>query len=436
MGNNCYTFRLLFLAFVTSLAFHGCTDLDDHAKVARFEDVITKDSETFNLLERVTTQTDDPMQDIVCIDFLYPVEVKLYDADLFEIGAITLFGDNEFSAFLGAISPTQALSISYPIETTLADGTTFSVSNNQELKLAIDNCSRQDIVAYCNGVFNSGLNPDGSPDCVWRVEYTENRDNKYAGGVFQINPDNSLVFTYQGIDYPGNWIFLFVDNQLHLNINLEGTSQVAADWNIDRRTAIWMDVIDIATEPKHISLKRYCQQMDEFAIGDTGPGGGIVFFDKGAYSDGWRYIEAAPADMAFFQWGCAGTFIGGTSAEIGTGLTSSALIADYHDSLNDFYNNPSVCNAANNGSVAAQKTLVWQSGNQDDWFLPSEDELLTMYTNLHLQGLGDFTASPYWSSTETDAANAQTVSFIDGTATATIKIPPQNTVRTRAIRYF
>jgi len=39
-----------------------------------------------------------------------------------------------------------------------------------------------------------------------------------------------------------------------------------------------------------------------YHIGDTGPAGGIVFYDKGSYSNGWRYMEVAPNDIGSAPW--------------------------------------------------------------------------------------------------------------------------------------
>jgi hypothetical protein len=36
-----------------------------------------------------------------------------------------------------------------------------------------------------------------------------------------------------------------------------------------------------------------------YKVGDTGPAGGLIFYDKGNDSGGWRYLEAAPATAEF-----------------------------------------------------------------------------------------------------------------------------------------
>ncbi|MHA1232832.1 MAG: hypothetical protein ACTSPQ_19565, partial [Candidatus Helarchaeota archaeon] len=63
----------------------------------------------------------------------------------------------------------------------------------------------------------------------------------------------------------------------------------------------------------------------------TGPAGGYIFYDKGSYSDGWRYLEAAPASTEWTgkEWGSYGTFIGGTETGIGTGQSNTNTIVTW-----------------------------------------------------------------------------------------------------------
>jgi len=65
-----------------------------------------------------------------------------------------------------------------------------------------------------------------------------------------------------------------------------------------------------------------------YSLRETGPGGGLVFYDKGSYSDGWRYLEAAPQSTEWTskQWGSHGTAVGGTGTAIGTGKNNTDLI--------------------------------------------------------------------------------------------------------------
>lgn len=57
-----------------------------------------------------------------------------------------------------------------------------------------------------------------------------------------------------------------------------------------------------------------------YGFGQALAAGGIVFFDKGRYSDGRRYLEAWTADEpGSYHWKSSSTSTGGTSTEIGSG---------------------------------------------------------------------------------------------------------------------
>ncbi len=73
---------------------------------------------------------------------------------------------------------------------------------------------------------------------------------------------------------------------------------------------------------------RWTYTREEDAIGDTGPAGGLIFYDKGSYSDGWRYLEAAPVATEWPKpWGLFGTNISGADGTaVGTGEQNTADI--------------------------------------------------------------------------------------------------------------
>ncbi len=134
-----------------------------------------------------------------------------------------------------------------------------------------------------------------------------------------------------------------------------------------------------------------------YSIGNEGPAGGLVFYDKGFYSDGWRYLEAAPSDIGKFVFGYyrpdgSKRFIVGTSTAFGSGS----------------YNTEALVDAMNLEGCAAKKCFDYVYGPYDDWYLPSKDELNLMYENLCKKGLGSFAdyGYGYWSSSEDDASHA------------------------------
>ena len=97
-----------------------------------------------------------------------------------------------------------------------------------------------------------------------------------------------------------------------------------------------------------------------------GPSGGFVFYDKGRYSDGWRYLEASPIDAGkVSRYYLIGEFKGGISA-IGMGKQNTDLILAMPHDENDGVRR------------AAQLCSEFYFGGYKDWFLPSKDDLNQM----------------------------------------------------------
>ena len=125
----------------------------------------------------------------------------------------------------------------------------------------------------------------------------------------------------------------------------------------------------------------------ELKFGGIGPAGGIVFYDKGSVSDGWRYLEAAPYDQSSgIQW------YNGYYIDIKTGTAVGSGKA----------NTDAIIAAQGNGSYAASLCKNLTLGGYSDWFLPSKDELDLMYKNLKTKGSGGFGEGWLWSSSQDD----------------------------------
>jgi TolB-like protein len=139
-----------------------------------------------------------------------------------------------------------------------------------------------------------------------------------------------------------------------------------------------------------------------YRIGDEGPAGGLVFYDKGNNSDGWRYMEAAPAstEMKGINWGPGGK-IDGTRIEIGTGKRNTQIIVNHAITTGGNYRAAWLCDSL-------------EYGGYDDWFLPSTAELNLMYWNLKERALGGFIREWYWSSSESGNNNSWTQGFGSG----------------------
>ena len=156
------------------------------------------------------------------------------------------------------------------------------------------------------------------------------------------------------------------------------------------------------------------------SVGETGPGGGIVFY---ALSAGFncgptfsatgsptggkcRYLEAATSTASPSWTDAIYAWSGNTTTALGT--TSTAVGAGYMNTL------AMVTQSAggNTASKAGTVTRAYLGGGKSDWYLPSEDE----FTQLRISKaiVRGFIDDYYWTSTELDATGARPYSMLDG----------------------
>jgi len=156
-------------------------------------------------------------------------------------------------------------------------------------------------------------------------------------------------------------------------------------------------------------------------IGDT-YGGGKVIATNYPTSECGYLISALTDQSTNSEWGCYGTFIGGTSRSYGFGKHNSDIIFG-------------LCNW---GAVKTcfDYTITEAENTYQDWFLPSAEELSILFRYRNIIGEFNLT-STYWSSTENPenlyAAWRQTFSNMGGQSVQSKNNTPN---RIRCVRAF
>lgn len=238
-----------------------------------------------------------------------------------------------------------------------------------------------------------------------------------AGYHIQINPDNDdFLSGTMAVDYNG-----LTDSQIAIDEGILAT-ETNYFWRVKAKNedGVWGSWNSPAW-----------WFTTEYTVGDHGPGHGIIFYDKGSITNGWRYLEAAVYgwldgdDDESFVWGGTGVDINGSSetltpefVSIGTGALNSSAIVAALENNNDVYYASQICNG-----------IVNQGFN--DWFLPSKNELDAMFNVKEI--IGGFSLDFYWSSSEDGSSNAWFQDFSNGSITSNSKSGPR---RVRAIRAF
>ena len=202
----------------------------------------------------------------------------------------------------------------------------------------------------------------------------------------------------------------------------------------------------------YIASAANCVTTDTCAAGETGPGGGTVFYASTSTftsvgsdcNTSCKYLEYAP-----IGWIVSTTPSGQTNCEIaGTSsvdpqcrMFGSGALATYNGTataVGSGLANTNAIAATGSGATAGRSATVtraFRGGGKSDWFLPSFDELNELCKYARQQTTGNtatqctsanslrtgFTSGNYWSSTEINGTTSYYQTFASGSRGARTK---------------
>jgi hypothetical protein len=152
-----------------------------------------------------------------------------------------------------------------------------------------------------------------------------------------------------------------------------------------------------------------------YSIGQSHAGGLIFYID----ASGVHGLICAPTNQSDTAKWDNGTNIAtnALNTAVGTGKDNSATIVNLQGA----------------GLYAAKICDDLNLNGYTDWFLPSKGELDLMKTNIHGNGLGNFSNGDYWTSSECGQTSAYTILFGSNNPACN---PKSYKTKVRAVRAF
>jgi len=146
----------------------------------------------------------------------------------------------------------------------------------------------------------------------------------------------------------------------------------------------------------------YGEEKKIKTAGYFGPAGGIVAYDKGVTTDGWRYLEISNKDVGKnycstmpplcrfgAAWSETNNYIAGTSEKMGEGPNNTNFII-----------------SKISGDTAAKFCKQYSVNGYSDWFLPSKAEAEAIFTSIRKGGMYLNSGLVSWTSSEINSNEA------------------------------
>lgn len=250
---------------ILSITYPITIILDDFTEIT-----INNDSELRSYSIKCNGE-DEADDDIECLDFQYPITGSLFNKDNEIIDTVSFNSDNDLNDFLKYLNTSYYVTLSFPINVTLLDGTMIAISNLDELYSTIlthkNDCDEDDDYDY---------NDDDCNDCNidqlallltscsdWTIDklerYSYDYDTYYDGYNFNFFNDGTISATEGGYTYFGTWAPSGSGNNLVVVINITNLPYCNNNWVLHEISQYSNSKIDLRVgESDRMRYKNNC----------------------------------------------------------------------------------------------------------------------------------------------------------------------------------
>ena len=204
------------------------------------EETINNDDEFADLIEDCLEGGAD--DDIECIDFVYPLDISIYDGTNQVLDVITVSNDEELHDLFESLEEDEFLSFIFPLTLLLSDGSEVVVYDNSELEDMIE-----DAADSCDEDDDNDFNDDDIDDSdllavllngEWAISYFFDDSDETAnfnGYVFNFIENGTATATLSGLVVEGTWASYGDDGTLEIDLDFGLESpldELNDDWGV------------------------------------------------------------------------------------------------------------------------------------------------------------------------------------------------------------
>tara|TARA_R110000868_G_scaffold21640_12_gene89878 strand:- start:22242 stop:23951 length:1710 start_codon:yes stop_codon:yes gene_type:complete len=179
--------------------------------------------------------------DIECIDFVYPLTFFTFDINKQQTGSVVIESDRDLRSFFHELGEDDIVSLDFPVQLKLYDGTKITVSNHAELADAIrsvkDACDEDDDDDYNDDDFDKERLDNYLVECplIVREVKRDNQDqtDQYFEYAMNFKENGEVkVFDRNGNILSGTWSTRVGEERVLLTLSFDTLVDFSLEWFI------------------------------------------------------------------------------------------------------------------------------------------------------------------------------------------------------------